>query len=223
MRVLDTQNDTWRWFGVEDKLHNKVGFAKDGRLLAVVDGKLLSWTMESQMTETLGTEVPATAGIQMVEGWLGADRETLCYSTKDDELYLGNLVHGGFELLPLKAKGLYWVAVSSGGGLVAILRNRSGDVELLWPTTGAVRRVPIDEGVVDISVDPRGRWIGTAADHAQVWAIPTGRAPEALSQEDFLGWMSALTNLRAVKDTQSTIGYVVRGATIPDWGHPPTE
>jgi eukaryotic-like serine/threonine-protein kinase len=74
--------------------------------------------------------------------------------------------------------------------------------------------------IIDVQVDPSGKWIASdefGGPEVRLWPMPTGTSLDALSYNELIHRLRALTNVRVVADKRSTMGYRIIYEPFPGW------
>jgi WD40 repeat protein len=127
--------------------------------------------------------------------------------------------------------------ISTHGGTVnAVAFDPSGEIIVTGDGEGAVRVGPVSgeephlllghEGrVASIVVSHDGRWIYTlAGGEIRQWPMPDLSKPplHTLPREELLAKLKTFTNLRAVRDEESSTGWKLEVGPFPGWAEVPT-
>jgi DNA-binding winged helix-turn-helix (wHTH) protein/WD40 repeat protein len=105
----------------------------------------------------------------------------------------------------------------------------TGDIE------GVVRAGPISGGephlllghegmILGLTISPDGRWIASASDDSiRLWPMPDVTKPplHTLPHDELLAKLDGFTNLRAVRDPESSTGWTLEIGPFPGWGTVP--
>jgi WD40 repeat protein len=119
----------------------------------------------------------------------------------------------------------------------ALALDREGTVAVTGDSTGVIRvgRVNGEEThlllghrsqVLDLAVDPLGRWVASCAldDSVRLWPMPDLDKPplHTLPHDELIAKLHSLTNLRVVRDPESSTGWKVEVGPFPGWKTVPT-
>jgi WD40 repeat protein len=112
------------------------------------------------------------------------------------------------------------VATDAGGTMVV-----TGDID------GVIRIGPIDgeqphlflgspDEILDIAVDPKGRWVASSSGtEVRLWPMPDLSKPplHTLPRGELIAKLKTLTNLRVVRDEESSTGWKLTHDPFPGW------
>jgi len=109
------------------------------------------------------------------------------------------------------------VAAGSTDGTIRVGRIDGGEPQLLLGHTGAVFRV---------AISPDLRWLASAGEDntLRLWPMPDLTKPplHTLPHGELLAKLHSLTNLRAVRDPESSTGWTIDLGPFPGWRQVPT-
>jgi DNA-binding winged helix-turn-helix (wHTH) protein/WD40 repeat protein len=125
------------------------------------------------------------------------------------------LVFGGHLPFALDVSGEV-AASGDGQGIVRVGRVSGGEPHLLVGHEGTVRFV---------AISPDRRWVASAGEDRTVrlWPMPDLSTPplHTLSHDELLAKLRSMTNLRVVRDLESSEGWKVELDPFPGWKHVP--
>ena len=82
------------------------------------------------------------------------------------------------------------------------------------------------EGVVwSVDISPDGRWVASVGDEAiHLWPMPDVTKPplHTLPYEELLAKLDTLTNLRVVRDPETSTGWSLDVGPLPGWDEVPS-
>ena len=85
---------------------------------------------------------------------------------------------------------------------------------------------PFAGAIMSVVVSPDGRWIASASYDmtARLWPMPDISKPplHTLPHEELIAKLKTLTNLRVVRDEESTTGWKLEIGPFPGWETVPT-
>ena len=111
----------------------------------------------------------------------------------------------------------------------------SGRVIVTGDIDGVVRAGPITgeephlllghEGMVQsVAISPDGRWIASATEESiRLWPMPDVSKPplHTLPHDELIAKLHTLTNIRVVRDAESSTGWKVEVGPFPGWAEVP--
>ncbi len=131
---------------------------------------------------------------------------------------------------PLTSHGPDITAVAvDDSGSIAVTGNTDGEIRV-GPITGEEPHLLLGHSgvVVNVAVDPFGRWIasnGHLGDlTVRLWPMPDLSEPplQTLPHEELIAKLKTLTNLRVVRDEESSTGWKLEVGPFPGWETVPT-
>jgi WD40 repeat protein/predicted Ser/Thr protein kinase len=204
-------------------------YSADGSLFSGdARGKLYHWDLNNASAKVLGKGKAWVSGIA-----ISNDARYVAASTWSAK-NMSEMPNATSELVLYDLKERKSIPISSHGNRVFCVafdprgtRLVTGDFDgiiRVGPMNGETPHLLLghESAVKDIVVHPGGHWIASTDFRSVVrlWAMPQGKPLEALSYNEFLDWLSELTNLRAVQDASSPTGYRIRyvhfaGSVLP--------
>ncbi len=111
-------------------------------------------------------------------------------------------------------------------GTIAVTGDQDGVVRV-GPVTGEEPHLLLGhQGEVwAVAVDPLGRWVASAAgSEIRIWPMPDLSKPplHTLPREELIAKLKTLTNLRVVRDEESSTGWKLTHDPFPGWETVPT-
>ena len=141
------------------------------------------------------------------------------------------------ELLLLDpASGSTRPLASHGTRLSAVAADPSGALAVTGDENGVVRVGPLSgeephlllghtQHVTSVAVSPDGHWIASASQDGTIrlWPMPDMDKPpfHTLPYEELIAKLHSLTNLRVVRDEESSTGWKVEVGPFPGWAEVP--
>jgi WD40 repeat protein len=201
-------------------------FTHDRHLLSSGKSGLLKWDLETGDSETV---VQGATG----EFATSADDSRILV-VRGSEIVRGT-IRGPVEVVdlesrtttPLEAHGDSVTAVAmDGAGTIVVTGDEHGTIRV-GPVTGEEPHLLVGrpEAIEDLAVDPKGRWIASSSGtEVRLWPIPDLSKPplHTLPREELIAKLKTLTNLRVVRDEESTTGWALTHDPFPGWETVPT-
>jgi WD40 repeat protein len=112
-------------------------------------------------------------------------------------------------------------------GTLVVSSARTGEVRI-GPATGEEPHLLLGHKfeVNAMTVSPDGQWIATGCDDKTIrlWPMPDFSKPplHTLPREELIAKLKTLTNLRAVRDPESSTGWNIEAGPFPGWEKVPT-
>jgi WD40 repeat protein len=121
---------------------------------------------------------------------------------------------------------------SHGNGVCRVALDPSGTIAVTGDTEGTVRVGPVtgeephlfvghEQRIGALAVDPSGRWIasGSGDNMIRLWPMPDlSKTPlHTLPREKLMAKLKTLTNLRVVRDADSSTGWKLELGPFPGW------
>jgi len=157
---------------------------------------------------------------------IGEQRVKDAAERRNSVLKLLDLVTGEVRELPVFGEGSHSFVIDGSGtvlatcddhGIIQVGRVLGETPHLLLGHEGAV---------TDLAISPNGRWIASRGeDHTlRLWPVPDLDQPplHTLPHDDLIAKLQSLTNLRAVRDPESSTGWSIELGPFPGWKELPT-
>ena len=221
-RVFDQPQDP----GAE-RFADSIAFVDEATLYTSGPYGLLRWDLETGTSEGI-LEAPPGGSLHLC---MASDRRTsLVYELGPSDDRVGAVLYdlktgdvrsldipGGQGLaLALSPDGTTW-ATGEKDGSIWIGRTDGGEAHLLAGHEGPVDRV---------AISPDNRWIASSGDDKtlRLWPMLDLSKPplHTLPHEELIAKLKTLTNLRAVRDEESSTGWKVEVGPFPGWETVPT-
>ena len=205
-----------------------VTFTSDGRLLTQGPSGVLAWQIETGDFEVL------------------IERQILRAAASDDgrRLLVTEQGTGGVMQDPAGSPVYYdldsgQVTTLSTHGLHvrAMALDPSGTMAVTGDSKGVIRVGSVtgeephlllghDNTIMKLAIDPLGRWIASAGQDGtlRLWPMPDLSKPplHTLPREELIAKLKTLTNLRVVRDEESSTGWTLTHDPFPGWETVPT-
>jgi WD40 repeat protein len=217
-------------FNYEDNVQN-LWFTDEDTLVTVGATHFLRWNLKDGTSEqvvavdaVIYRTAAASADVQkvlVIEDDTGKGEGSICDTP---ELY--DLDAGTVEELPSFGDCVRVVALDPNGavavtgdeeGIIRVGRIASGDPHLLAGHEGAIEYV---------AISPDLQWVASvgADSTLRLWPMPDLDQPplHTLPRDELLAKLHTLTNLRAVRDDESTTGWTIEVGPFPGWATVPT-
>jgi len=142
--------------------------------------------------------------------------------------------HGTVALVDLET-GATTPLPAHGDRVTAVAMDPEGTMVVTGAENGAIRVGPITgeephlllgctSEVFDLGVDPRGRWIASVCGtDVRLWPMPDLSKPplHTLARQELIAKLGTLTNLRAIRDPESSTGWKIEVGPFPGWAEVP--
>jgi WD40 repeat protein len=115
-----------------------------------------------------------------------------------------------------------WAIALDPTGTMVVTGDKDGVIRV-GPATGEEPHLLLGhEGRIwSVAIDPLGRWIASGGDDTTVrlWPMPDLSKPplHTLPREELIAKLKTLTNLRVVRDEESTTGWKLEAGPFPGW------
>ena len=199
-------------------------FMGDDRLLSVSGGTLRRWNLEDGSSEVL-----LESGVRRFD--LSADDTSVLVNFggpwSSGPIRSLSLVDGGWQDLPGFGDRALSVALDP-TGTIAVAGTRDGTVRV-GLTQGGDPHILFAPDLADpwgVAVSPDGDWIAVGGTDGAVrlWPMPDLSKPplHTLPRSEIIAKLKTLTNLRVVRDPESSSGWKLTHGPFPGWETVPT-
>ncbi len=132
------------------------------------------------------------------------------------------------DVTPLEAHGDQITAVAiDSDGTMAVTGDKDGVVRI-GPVDGSQPHLMYrhEYAVTTLAVDPLKRWVASGGwdNTVRLWPMPDLSKPplHTLPREELIAKLKTLTNLRVVRDPESSTGWTLTHDPFPGWETVPT-
>jgi hypothetical protein len=208
--------------------YSDVVFRDDARLISTdYGGHVLQWNIQDGTSSLIGMTRLPIPGVSTLTSdsrllFVTASSVANSFSKEaESELICYDLENRSSRTITARGTRITGIAPDPTGKLL-VTGNVDG-VLRVGPISDEEPHMLIGSGLVfSIAVDPRGRWIAVGGRGTiSLWRMPEGRPLHTLPRRDFLDYLRARTNLRAVPDGKSDTGYRLEWAMFPGWNKAP--
>jgi WD40 repeat protein len=203
-------------------------FTSDGRLMTATSKGVVAWDVRTGDEEVVvdfdvGRLVASSDGRRLL---VTPHRATGYMQDSAGSPVFFDLATGHVEVLHSHGSKVVGLALNR-DGTVAVTADRNGTIRV-GPVTGEEPHLLVghDGDVYHLAIDPRGRWIASGGEDRSVrlWPMPDlSKAPlHTLPHDELIAKLKTLTNLRAVRDPNSSTGWTIELGPFPGWRNVPT-
>ncbi len=206
-------------------------FTDDGRLLTGFTSGVVAWDIESGERE-LVIELPLLA-------FVASDDGRRLVALEEGTAGVSSQAPKGSPIFFDLDSGETTELTGHGKKVVVMALNADGTVVATGDSDGIVRVGPVDseqphlllghEGSVlrwCLGIDPKGRWIASCGmdETLRLWPMPDLSKPplHTLPHDELIAKLKTLTNLRVVRDEDSSTGWKLTHDPFPGWETVPT-
>jgi WD40 repeat protein len=200
-----------------------LSFTDDGRLLANTSKGVVAWDVESGAHEIL-VDLDATIMAASRDG----RRLLLLENEEGDQTQdvlappvIYDLDTGTTTTLSSHGMNIHNLALDR-AGTVVVSSDRSGAVRV-GPVNGEEPHLLLghEAGAEFLAIDPLGRFIASSGmdKTARLWPMPDLSQPplHTLPRQELIAKLKTLTNLRVVRDAESSTGWTLTHDPFPGW------
>ncbi|HSN57158.1 MAG TPA: hypothetical protein VLT32_20995, partial [Candidatus Sulfomarinibacteraceae bacterium] len=202
-------------------------FLPDGSLVSIGEGGLWLWNLQQNNHKVLDP----------TRGWsLSVFGDGRCAASTadriDDEtrtvLRITDLGTEVTRKVSSRTTNPVWIATDRTGDVLVSVDGEDNGALSVGGTTTWEPHVLLGhrERVFAVAASSDGRWIASSAQDGTVrlWPVPELSKPplHTLPREEFIAKLRSLTNLRAVRDEESSTGWSIEVGPFPGWETVPT-
>jgi WD40 repeat protein len=205
-----------------------LAFGPDGSLYAAGQDAVRRFTFPADEESELSMEVFHTAGSSFLN--LSGDGQHLLvgsHSARDfdrfEEIQIFDLSSGSSQ--GVTGHGIVRNAALDRSGRIVVSGDEDGVVRVGRITDAEPHLLIGHTGPVEsVTISPDGRWIASECDEAfLLWPMPDLDRPplHTLPHDELIAALHSLTNLRVVRDEESSTGWKVEIGPFPGWAEVP--
>ena len=210
-----------------------VKFAPDGTLFSGdSDGNLYAWNLKKGISKQFRIGMGLVTGLAISnDGRFGA--ASALTARKWDDVPPST---SALKVIDFKNDTIYPVE-SHGTRVFSVAMDAKGTRLITGDLDGDVRAGPISgdtphlllghkSHVGDVSISPDGKWIasiGLEELEVRQWPMPTGQPLNGLPYEEFMRQLKSFTNVRAVPDKNTALGYRLEITPVEGWNFPSSD
>jgi WD40 repeat protein len=212
-----------------------LGFAYDGSLIASLGkgGRVMRLTLPDDRNG----EITAETVVSAASAWPTLSRDgrlLLVHASENpgshnfqfEQLLLFDLVEGTSRRITSHGSRLFAVSQIDPTERILVTGDLDGIVRV-GPITGEAPHLLLGHtgGITSLAISPDSRWIASAGDTSvRLWPMPDVTRPplHTLPRAELLAKLDELTNLRAVRDPESSTGWTLEVGPFPGWETVPT-
>ena len=225
----DTSSITRRYKGYLDNVQN-LWFTGEDTLVTIGATHFLRWNLEDGSHEEildLGVVMQRMAAasadvlkVILFEGDPGEEGGVICGTPE-----LCDLATGTVEALPSFGDCVRAIALDP-GGTVAVTGDNDGIIRVGRIAGGEPHLLVGHEGAIEcVAISPDLRWVASVGSDStlRLWPMPdlSQRPLHTLPHDKLLAKLDTLTNLRVVRDEESSTGWKIEVGPFPGWAEVP--
>ena len=198
-----------------------LGFLPDGSLVSSGQGGLRLWNVRENSYDVVA---PMTGGQLAVFG--GGRYVARVVATEDLADYLLQITDLGTKnsrVLPSRITNPSRIATDPKGTVVVSAAFQNDGAVQVGRVSGGEPHLLLghQRGIRAVAVSPDGRWIASAGHEGSIrlWPMPDLSKPplHTLPHDELIAKLKTLTNLRVVRDEESSTGWKVEVGPFPGW------
>jgi WD40 repeat protein len=205
-------------------------FMPDGRLLVASNSGVHLWDLQAKTHETLWEGKTWSLALDPEARWIACSSKNstrvasrfIVPSPGDDAVRVRVLDRskGQWRTLVTHGEGPHSLAIDPMTNTLASAHRMNGEIRV-GPISGDDPHLLLghEGGVNGLEFSPDGQWLASAGDDQTVrlWPVPRGAPFHTLPYKEFLARLGTLTNLRAIRDPDSSAGYRIEIGGFPGW------
>jgi WD40 repeat protein len=204
-----------------------LAFEGEGSLWVASGRRLRRWRLDGgRPRSVVDLDLSVPDGTEVFFDDLNPDGGLLLLGSDDGRLWTQDLTTGETRELMAHTGRAGWASFD-GRGEVVLSVDAHGGVRV-GPASGETPHLLLgpDRGVSVVAVSPDDRWIASGSDDGTIrlWPMPDLSKPplHTLPREELIAELKTLTNLRAVRDEESSTGWKIEVGPFPGWETVPT-
>ncbi len=227
VRVWDLESGEVRFLDAGDgEPSYDMRFTGDGSLWIASGTKLRRWRLDGDRPSVV-TEMDLSVpdGTEVFFDDLSQDSRLVLLGSDDGRLWTQDLITGGIHELTAHAERWSWAIFDTHDEIVVSVDEKGGI--RVGPVTGEEAHLlqGTEREIRVVAISPDSRWIATGGADAAIhlWPMPDLSKPplHTLPRDELIAKLKTLTNLRAVRDDESSTGWKIEVGPFPGWEEVP--
>jgi WD40 repeat protein len=196
-------------------------FSGEGSLWVASGTRLRRWQLDGDPPRVVvDMDLSVPDGTEVWCDDLSRDGRLILLGSDDGRLWTQNLITGGFHELRTHDGRWSWAIFDTRGEIVVSVDEKGGI--RVGPMTGEEPHLLQGERTIRaVAISPDGQWIATGGGDAAIhlWPMPDLSKPpfHTLPRDELIATLKTLTNLRAVRDEESSTGWKIEVGPFPGW------